>query len=218
MYKPLPVWFSSFPTGMVACLIVFPSFLSLASSWYLLLLASFAGLRLIELWFSAQHQVRLLAEGSVKIREPLYPLMVTVHLGLFVGSAIEVILYHRPFMLWLGGPMLILLILCVTGRVWVWRSLGEQWNVQIMTSTRSIVDTGPYRYVRHPNYTIVIVEMFALPLVHTAYITALMCSMANAFVLRERIRREEAALLMRPEYITKMSTKPRFLPVLMRVR
>jgi methyltransferase len=96
--------------------------------------------------------------------------------------------------------------------------LGEQWNVQIMTSARSIVDTGPYRYVRHPNYTIVIVEMFALPLVHSAYVTALVCSVTNAFVLRERIRREEAALLMRPEYLTKMSTKPRFLPLLMRVR
>jgi len=142
--------------------------------------------------------------------------MVTVHLGLFVGSVLEVILCHRPFMLWLGGPMLILLILCVAGRIWVWWSLGEQWNVQIMTSVRPIVDSGPYRYVRHPNYTIVIVEMFALPLVHSAYITAVVCSVANALVLRERIRHEEAALLARPEYGIKMGAKPRFLPLFLR--
>lgn len=183
----------------------------------MILLVGFSVLRLVELVFSAQHQVSLLAEGGTKLREPLYPLMVAVHLGLFVGSALEVILYHRPFILWLGGLMLILLVLCVAGRIWVWRSLGEQWNVQIMTSARPIVDAGPYRYVRHPNYTIVIVEMFALPLVHSAYATAVLCSVANALVLRERIRHEEAALFARAEYGMKMGDKPRFLP-LMRVR
>ena len=114
--------------------------------------------------------------------------------------------------------MLVLLALCLVGRIWVWRSLGEQWNVQIVTSARPIVDSGPYRYVRHPNYTIVIVEMFALPLVHSAYVTALVCSVANALVLRERIRREETVLFARPEYMTKMAAKPRFLPLLIRVR
>ncbi len=188
------------------------------SPWYVTLLAGFAALRLVELRFSAHHQASLLAEGGTKLREPFYPLMVGVHVALFVGSAIEVILCHCPFILWLGGPMLILLILCVAGRVWVWRSLGEQWNVQIVTSARPIVDSGPYRYVRHPNYTIVIVEMFALPLVHSAYVTALVCSVANALVLRERIRREETVLFAHPEYMTKMAAKPRFLPLLMRVR
>jgi methyltransferase len=188
------------------------------SLWYFLLLACFASLRLVELRISAHHQARLLAEGATKVREPSYPAMVGVHVGLFVGSALEVTLCHRPFILPLGGPMLVLLILCVIGRVWVWRSLGEQWNVQIVTTSRPIVDSGPYRYVRHPNYTIVIVEMFALPLVHSAYVTALVCSMMNAFVLRERIRHEEAALFARPEYVSKMAAKPRFLPFPARVR
>jgi methyltransferase len=102
--------------------------------------------------------------------------------------------------------------------MWVWSSLGEQWNVQIVTSTRPIVESGPYRYVRHPNYAIVIVEMFALPLVHSAYITALVCSLVNAVVLRERIRHEEAALFARPEYLSKMALKPRFVPPFLRVR
>ncbi len=188
------------------------------SLWYFILLLGFVALRLVELGFSAQHQATLLAEGGTKLREPFYPLMIAVHLGLFVGSALEVSFCGRPFILWVGGPMLILLALCLGGRTWVWRSLGEQWNVQILSSSRPIVDIGPYRYVRHPNYTIVIVEMLALPLVHSAYVTAVLCSVVNALVLRERIRHEEAALFARAEYEVKMGSKPRFLPLSMRGR
>jgi len=183
-----------------------------------MLLVGFGALRVVELWFSTRHQSSLFAEGATKVREPLYPLMVGVHSGLLVGSALEVMFCDRPFLLWLGGPMLALLVLCVIGRIWVWSSLGEQWNVQIVTSARPIVENGPYRYVRHPNYTIVIVEMFALPLVHSAYATALVCSLVNAVVLRERIRHEEAALFTRPEYLSKMARKPRFVPPFLRVR
>lgn len=199
-------------------LVKFVSIIQVFSLWYFILLFCFAILRIIELWFSANHQSRLLAEGSTKLYEPAYPVMVGVHVGVLVGSALEVILCYRPFLLWLGGPMLVLLALCLVGRIWVWRSLGEQWNVQILTSARPVVDSGPYRYVRHPNYTIVIVEMFALPLVHSAYVTAVLCSVINGLVLRKRIRHEEAALFARPEYEMKMGSKPRFLPQFVRVR
>src|SRR5206468_1434758 len=159
--------------------------------------------RLVELGVSLRHQTRLLAEGAEKVPEPFYPLMVGIHAGLFIASGLEVWLCERPFVPLLGWSMLTLLGLCLAGRVWVWRSLGEQWNVQIVVSARPVVDTGPYRYVRHPNYTIspitivqivvsarpvvdtgpyryvrhpnytiVIGEMFALPLVHSAYLTA----------------------------------------------
>jgi methyltransferase len=180
--------------------------------WYLTLLAGVVVIRVIELRFSARHQIRLVAEGAAKVREPLYPLMVGVHVSLLVASPLEVWLGQRPFLPWLGWPMLVVLGGCLAGRVWVWQSLGEQWNTQIVNSRRPIVDSGPYRYVRHPNYTIVITEMFALPLVHTAYLTALTCSIVNALILRRRIRYEEAALFTRPDYVTKMGTKPRFLP------
>jgi len=215
----LDPWSSPIPRLVGVALVVFPSSLfHFPSLWYLALLVGFAGLRFVELWFSSRHQTQLLSEGATKLREPLYPLMVTVHLGLFIGSALEVILCHRPFIPWSGGPILVLLALCLVGRAWVWQSLGEQWNVQIMTSAHPIVDSGPYRYVRHPNYTIVIVEMFALPLVHGAYVTAVLCSLANALVLRERIRLEEAVLFLRPGYTASMATKPRFIPFTTRVR
>jgi methyltransferase len=108
--------------------------------------------------------------------------------------------------------MLGLLVCCVAGRVWVWRSLGTQWNTQVIASPRPIIHSGPYHYVRHPNYTIVIVEMFALPLVHSAYVTAGGCSALNALVLSQRIRLEEAALLTREDYRRTMAGKPRLLP------
>jgi len=180
--------------------------------WYLALLAVVAVVRVIELWFSAQHQTRLFAEGATKISEPFYPLMIGVHVGLLVASPLEVWIGQRPFLPWLGWPMVMLLGGCLAGRLWVWRSLGEQWNVQIVKSQRPIIDSGPYRFVRHPNYTIVILEMFALPLVHSAYWTALLCSLLNAGILQRRIHHEEAALFAHPEYAAKMGTKPRFLP------
>jgi methyltransferase len=187
-------------------------------NWYFALLAGVALLRVVELRLSRRHQVRLLASGGKKVAEPLYPLMVALHASLFAASALEVWLCERPFVPALGLPMLGLLGLCLAGRIWVWRSLGEQWNVQVMVSTQPVVDWGPYRYVRHPNYSIVIVEMLALPLVHSAYLTAIVFSPVNAVVLWQRIRCEEAALSTRPEYMAKMGMKPRFLPVFLRDR
>jgi methyltransferase len=192
--------------------------LHITPHWYFALLAGFALLRLIELWVSARHQTHLLAVGGKQVREPLYPLMVGVHAGLFIACALEVWMRDRPLIPWLAGCMLTVLGLCVVGRVWIWRSLGEQWNVHIVTSALPVVDHGPYRYVRHPNYTIVILEIFALPLVHSAYLTALFFSLFNAGVLWQRIHLEEAALWARPEYVAKMGGKPRFLPALTRGR
>lgn len=181
-------------------------------SWYFLLLASLALLRMIELRVSRRHQERLLAENGRLIVEPVYPVMVAVHTMLFFGSAAEVWWLERAFLPLLGWAMMFLLAVCLIGRIWVWRSLGEQWSAHVVASTRPIVDTGPYRYVRHPNYAIVIVEMFVIPLIHTAYLTALICSTLNAYVLRSRIHMEEASLFTRPDYAVKMAKKPRFLP------
>ena len=100
-------------------------------------------------------------------------------------------------------------------RWWVIRTLGAHWNVQVMDSARlGVVTTGPYRWVRHPNYTAVFVEMLALPLIHTAWITALAGGAAHAWVLRGRVAAEERVLLADPLYRAEMSAKPRFVPSL----
>jgi methyltransferase len=98
-------------------------------------------------------------------------------------------------------------------RWWVIRTLGDHWNVQVMDSTRlGVVTSGPFRYVRHPNYAAVFAEMLALPLIHTAWITATAGALAHIGVLTQRLSTEERVLFANPEYRAAMSSKPRFLP------
>jgi methyltransferase len=98
-------------------------------------------------------------------------------------------------------------------RWWVIRTLGNHWNVQVMDSTRlGVISSGPFRYVRHPNYAAVFAEMLALPLIHTAWITAIVGSLAHVAVLSQRLSTEERVLLANPEYRATMAGKPRFLP------
>jgi methyltransferase len=98
-------------------------------------------------------------------------------------------------------------------RWWVIRTLGEHWNVQVMDSTRlGVVTSGPFRYVRHPNYAAVFAEMLALPLIHTAWITAIAGTIAHMGVLAQRLSMEERVLFANADYRAAMTGKPRFLP------
>ena len=98
-------------------------------------------------------------------------------------------------------------------RWWVIRTLGSHWNVQVMDSAGlGVVSSGPFRAVRHPNYAAVFVEVAALPLVHTAWITCLAGSAAHLWVLSRRLALEEAVLLSHEEYRMRMGGKPRFVP------
>jgi len=98
-------------------------------------------------------------------------------------------------------------------RWWVIRSLGAHWNVQVVDSTRlGVVTSGPFRYVRHPNYAAVFAEMLALPLIHAAWITALAGAIAHIGVLAQRLSTEERVLFANPDYRAAMTGKPRFLP------
>ena len=75
-------------------------------------------------------------------------------------------------------------------RWWVIRTLAGHWNVEVMASTRvGVVTSGPYRWVRHPNYVAVVAELFALPMIHTAWITALVGTAAYLEILRRRVSR-----------------------------
>jgi methyltransferase len=180
---------------------------------YLALLAAVGLLRLVELRISRQHQQRMLAGGAVRVTEPHFKWMVAVHSGVLVGAAAEVVLLKRPFLPLLGGLMLALFLASNLVRLWVVRTLGDLWSVQVMDSTQlGVVTTGPFRFVRHPNYTGVILEMISLPLIHTAWITAVVISLAHSFALSMRIRAEESVLMANPKYRAAMGHKPRFLP------
>ena len=107
-----------------------------------------------------------------------YRWMVLLHTAFLVCCPLEVWLLGRPFLPWLGIPMLLLLVVLATGlRYWVITTLDGRWTTRIVVLPgASPVTGGPYRFLRHPNYLAVITEIFALPLVHTAWITAIVFS------------------------------------------
>jgi methyltransferase len=171
--------------------------------------------RLAELRISRRNQQRLAARGAARIPEPRFPLMVAVHAGILAGAALEVLLFRRPFYPVLAVAMAALFLCANAVRWWVIRTLGTHWNVQVVESGRlGVISGGPYRWVRHPNYAAVFVEMLALPLIHTAWLTSLLGGAAHLWVLRRRIALEEQMLLADPAYRAAMGAKPRFVPYL----
>jgi len=180
---------------------------------YLALLALIGVGRLIELRISRRNQRRLEKQGVRKIVEPHFRWMVITHAGVLAGAAAEVLLLHRPLIPSLAIVMTALLVFANALRWWVIRTLAEHWNVEVMASSRvGVVAAGPYRWVRHPNYVAVVIELFSLPMIHTAWITALAGTLANLEILRRRLRVEEGVLMADPAYRSAMGAKPRFLP------
>lgn len=154
--------------------------------------------RLVELVISKRHAARAFARGGVEHGLGHFPAMVVLHTGLLLACIAEVVLLDRPFLGAVGWPMLVIALLCQAGRYWVIWALGEQWNTRVIVvpgATR--VTRGPYRWpwLRHPNYWIVAIEGIALPLVHSAWITALVFTVLNAILLLGfRIPTENRAL------------------------
>jgi methyltransferase len=154
-----------------------------------------AAQRLAELSASQDNEARLLAAGGREHAAGHFPAMRALHAGWLVCACAEVWLLHRPFRPALALAMLALFATGQLLRFSARRALGLRWSVRIITLPGlPLVTSGPYRYARHPNYLGVMLEIASLPLVHGAWLCALVFSLANAFVLAVRIRREEAAL------------------------
>jgi len=189
--------------------------MELSREVYVGLIAAVAALRFVELGISKRNQQRLAERGARKAADPKFPAMVALHTCVLAGAAAEVVLLKRPLIPVLASVMGALFLTANALRWWTITTLGAHWNVQVMDSARlGIITGGPYRWVRHPNYSAVFVEMLALPLIHTAWITALAGTAAHAWVLRGRITAEEKVLLAEPEYRAAMGRKPRFVPYL----
>jgi methyltransferase len=187
--------------------------MELSRALYVGLVAGVAALRFVELRISRKNQQKLAAAGAKRAADPRFAAMIALHTCVLAGAAGEVVFLERPFIPALASVMGGLFLAANAVRWWVIHTLGTHWNVQVMDSTRlGVVTTGPYRWVRHPNYTAVFTEMLALPLIHTAWITAAVGSAAHAWVLRGRVAAEERVLLADPSYRAAMAAKPRFLP------
>lgn len=186
---------------------------------YLALLA-LAGIgRLVELGISRRNQRQLEKQGVRKFAEPHFRWMVLLHGGVLIAAAVEVVILHRPLIPALAIPMGVLFVLANLLRWWVIRTLAGHWNVEVMASSHvGVVTSGPYRWVRHPNYVAVVAELFALPMIHTAWITALVGTAADLEILRRRVGVEDGVLMANPIYRVTMSAKPRFLPRLFKRR
>ncbi|WP_084963558.1 isoprenylcysteine carboxyl methyltransferase family protein [Thermoactinospora rubra] len=164
-------------------------------SAYALLIALVAAERGAELVLSRRHLAWARSLGGREYGRGHYPWMVLAHAGLLVAAPLEVWLLGRPFLPALGWSMLAVVVLAQALRWWCIATLGRQWNTRVVVVPGlPLVHRGPYRWLRHPNYVAVVAEGIALPLVHTAWLTALVFNVANAVLLTVRIRVENAAL------------------------
>lgn len=171
-----------------------------SEAWYLALVLVVGLERLAEMVVSTRHAAWAFARGGVESGRSHFPAMVLLHTGLLVGCVVETVVADRPFIPALGWPMLALVILSQGLRWWCIGALGQRWNTRVIVVPGApLVARGPYRLLRHPNYVAVVVEGIALPLVHTAWVTALTFTVLNALLLTVRIRVEERALGLRTE-------------------
>jgi methyltransferase len=167
----------------------------MALSWFTLLIAAVGAERVAELVVSKRNLAWSRARGGVEVGAGHYPAMVALHTGLLVGAVVEVAVLHRPFIPALGWPMLAIVVAAQGLRWWCITTLGKQWNTRVVVVPGAQrVTGGPYRLVSHPNYVAVVAEGIALPLVHTAWITALVFTVLNAALLNTRIHTENEAL------------------------
>ena len=182
--------------------------------WFLILIGVVAAERMFELVLSLRNARRAFQRGGIEAESrAFYAAMVGTHAGFLMAAPLEVALFDAPFVPWLGVPMLALVAGAMALRYWAVSALGEHWNTRvIVVPGEPAVASGPYRYVRHPNYVAVAIEMFALPLVHSAWRTALVFSAIDAVLLGRRIAHEEAALGRHSDYQARLGGRGRFLP------
>jgi len=182
--------------------------------FFLVLVGAVGACRLVELRLSRRHQRAMAAGGAAPLPEPVFPAMVALHTGILAAAVIEALVLGRPFVAPLAIPATALVVLANGLRFWVIATLGVQWNVRVVASTPSlgVVTRGPYRFVRHPNYVAVFVELAALPLVGGAYLTAIAGALLHAAILRRRVGLEESVLMADESYRRAFDRKPRFIP------
>jgi methyltransferase len=186
---------------------------SLSQRLYLVLIAAIVAERMVELAVTRRNLAWARARGARESSADRYPWMVATHASFLVACPLEVVALDRPFLPLLGFPMLGVVASTMALRYWAIATLGRQWTTRVVVvPDLPPVTGGPYRFLRHPNYLAVALEVAALPLVHTAWITAVVWSLANALVLRARIAAEETALRGVSDYDGAMAGRRALLP------
>ncbi|MFD6891902.1 isoprenylcysteine carboxyl methyltransferase family protein [Streptomyces sp. NPDC059957] len=162
---------------------------------YTLLISLVIAERFAELSVARRNAAWSRSRGGLEYGAGHYPAMVALHTALLLGCLVEPWAADRPFLPLLGWPALVLVLAAQGLRWWCIGALGPRWNTRVLiVPGLPLITRGPYRYLRHPNYLAVAVEGAALPLVHTAWVTALGFTLLNAALLTVRIRCEDGAL------------------------
>ena len=151
--------------------------------------------------------------AAAPIREPVYPLMVAVHAAWLAGCLLEALWAQPAWDPFIALPALLAWALALGLRLWLMAALGRLWNVRLVRrADQPVITAGPYRYVRHPNYLAVVLELAAVLLALGAYWTALLAGLANGWVLWRRMAGEEAYLFSMPGYAAAFADKKRLIP------
>jgi methyltransferase len=184
-----------------------------AHGWYLALVGAVACERALELLLARRNLRSAARRGGFVADSRTHWPMVIIQVAWLFAAPLEVVSQGRPFVPWLGAPMLALLALTMALRYWAVATLGDRWNLRtVVVPGEPPVTTGPYRLVRHPNYVAVVLETVALPLVHTAWITATVALLVHLPVLARRMAIEEAALARHCDYERAFAGRGRLLP------
>lgn len=168
----------------------------MTSLTFFTVLVALVGLeRLAELVISRRNAAWSLEQGGRETGRAHYTVMVVLHTGLLAGMLLEAWVRRPDVPALLAGAMLALAVASQVLRWWCITTLGRRWNTRvIVVPGLPLVRSGPYRFFSHPNYVAVVVEGIALPLVHGAWITAVVFTVANAALLLVRLRVENRAL------------------------
>ncbi len=186
----------------------------ISESQYLLVLGAIAAERGVELVLSRRNARLALIRGGIESGQRHYRVMVIVH-ALFLASCVVESLTHRDqpssgivAAFAIGGT-----IAAQALRYWTVYALGRRWNTRVIVIPgESPVTSGPFRYIRHPNYLAVVMEFVCLPLIRSLWITAMVFSVANAALLYVRIPAEERAL--GASYAQAFRSRRRFVPLI----
>ena len=187
--------------------------MSPASRAYIVLVAVAALVALLERGYALRNERRLRRSGASEVAPWVFRLMAPVYTLIFPAAVAEHLAWRRhPALVW--SVVMGLLFVASKGlKLWAIAHLDGAWTMKVvLPRSLRVVATGPYRFLRHPNYVAVMGEIAALPLAGGAWVTALAGVALFGAILAWRVRTEEEALMAHPGYAAAMGERPRFIP------
>jgi methyltransferase len=182
--------------------------------YYALLFALFATRKVVDQRRSGRNLAELArARRILPEADRAYPFLLVTHLAFFILTPLEIVLMGRRFKPLLGISMIGLFLSATLLRSWTVSLLDEYWSSRVaVPEDLAPVTSGPYRFIRHPNYLAMSLEFLAMGLIYSAYLSTLLVAVLNAVAVAIRIRDEEAVLFQVPAYRMAMQSKARLVP------